>query len=287
MSYHVFFSLSSGLKSPLYAPKGELARIIAHVEYVTEKLGLKLEQWQDNPPRWVSTVPADKVDDETLCRVARDHNRWVVDLYRSFGQWSNEPVADGDVITPQDARLFWYGLSEIDVPVSRWTGEYYREEMEVLYEVMRGRPTQGINFDAEPLTVAQAKEIVILFSSFLDADDQRLDVCVGQDELSASDEYVWCEKCGAVYEDDIFGCDPPRMPCKDPDDCPIKRENPEWFECDLCGGSGLLPAEDDPDDPYVLAEDGAHRCRTCKWPAPTHDPNCQDRHPCPECGGTS
>jgi hypothetical protein len=60
---------------------------------------------------------------------------------------------------------------------------------------------------------------------------------------------------------------------------------PRIGPCQACGGSGLLPEEDDPDDPYVPATDGALRCRTCNFPAPTHHAECSDRHPCPKCGG--
>jgi hypothetical protein len=60
---------------------------------------------------------------------------------------------------------------------------------------------------------------------------------------------------------------------------------PRRGPCQACGGSGLLPEEDDPDDPYVVATDGALRCRTCNFPAPTHHAECSDRHPCPKCRG--
>lgn len=53
-----------------------------------------------------------------------------------------------------------------------------------------------------------------------------------------------------------------------------------WEEKDL---EMVERAEDG--DPWIAAEDGAMRCRTCRYPAPTHAPGCEDNKtkPCPVC----
>lgn len=55
----------------------------------------------------------------------------------------------------------------------------------------------------------------------------------------------------------------------------------EKVECEECGGTGKVQD----DDCWIPAEDGAMRCRTCRYPAPTHKPGCRDDKTkrCPEC----
>lgn len=203
MSYRVFFAMSSGLKEPITVPKGTLKEILDRVALTEKTLGLEVEQYQDNPKHWKDTKPKDGVSDETFCEVAEEHNRFVRWLYQRFEEYSKTPAADGETITIEDAASFWYGLSIIDVPAHRWTGDYYRERMEAIYEAMRGREGEGNVFDSKPLKPRQAADVINLFSQFLDHDDLRLDVPKDCDHLASLDDggYEWCEKCGAVtYE---------------------------------------------------------------------------------------
>lgn len=77
-----------------------------------------------------------------------------------------------------------------------------------LYEVMRGRKSEGVTFDEKALTPKQTAKVIILFSEFLDHHDIRLDVPNGRDQLASSTDggYDWCEKCGAMDPDDVPDC---------------------------------------------------------------------------------
>jgi hypothetical protein len=226
MSYSVFFMFSSGLKQRLRVPAGTKKAIIEHVEEVEKILGLKRTQYENNPIHWdgfdsqfANGFPG--VDDELLCKTVSNHNAWVRGIYRDFGEWSKTPFKSsrghkGEWITPKDAEKFWHGFRTLGVGSSRWTGDYYTERMESLYEVMRGRESEGCTFDAKPLTEKQAAAVINIFSPFLDHDDRRLDVPNGYDYLASSYDggYDWCEKCGPVHPDDVDGCRKRKCPIR-------------------------------------------------------------------------
>ena len=231
MSYHVFFGFSSGLAKPIRVPIGTKQEIIEHVEEVERVLGLKRTQYEKNPIHWdyfvsqfMNGFPG--VDDEVLCKTVSDHNAWVRGIYRDFAEWSKTPFKSskghkGEWITPKDAEKFWHGFQILGVGSSRWTGDYYTERMESLYEVMRGRKSEGCTFDAKPLTEKQAAAVINIFSPFLDHDDRRLDVPNGYDYLASSYDggYDWCEKCGAMRPEDADACRKRK--------CPIRAERGE------------------------------------------------------------
>jgi hypothetical protein len=223
MSFHVHFAFSSGISKPIRCPKGTLASIKEHVAHVESTLGLKPERYRDNPAHWSSRNRFEGVSDKVLCEAVEEHNRWVIRLYRQFGEWSKSPVKGGEKITPADAETFWHALEELHVEPGRWTSEYFRERMESLYEVMRGRATNGVSFDAKPLTPEQAGAVITLFGQYLDTGDIRLAVPVGYDCLRASEDggYSWCEKCGAIAEEDVEG----RIRnCRKRGGCPIRND---------------------------------------------------------------
>jgi hypothetical protein len=272
MSFRVFFLFSSGLNAPITVPKGTLAACQDHVSRVERLLGFKQTKYLDNPVHWESTAPKDGVSDALLCAVADAHNRWVRWLYHALGKWSEaskkgEPLSDGwwpnqfqrehedafrlmagnygkpaetEELTPEGAQTFWHGLVDIDVPPQRWTSDYYRERMEHLYEVMRGKEHEGVNFDEKPLTPKQAASVIRLFETYLDSHDLRLDVPNGYDYLASSSDggYEWCEKCGPAHPDDADACRKKG--------CPIYNENKEirWVLKDKAAGVYLGNAPD-------------------------------------------
>jgi hypothetical protein len=227
MSYHVFFSFSSGLAQRLRVPAGTKQAIIEHVEEVEHVLGLKRTQFKDNPIHWDHwdqefRAGFPSVEDELLCKTVSDHNAWVRGIYRDFAEWSKTPFKSGkgkkgEWITEKDAEKFWFGFQTLNVGPSRWTGDYYTERMESLYEVMRGRESEGCTFDAKPLTEKQAAAVINIFSPYLDSDDRRLDVPNGYDYLASSYDggYTWCEKCGPVHPDDEDGCSKRKCPLRE------------------------------------------------------------------------
>lgn len=220
MSVHVFFSLSSGLSAPLSVPRGTKQACVDHVLEVEKTLNIPRTKYKDHPEHWDTTFDwkPKAIDDELLCETVTEHNEWVRSLYESFGQWSKAPVSDGEQMTPEDAQTFWFGLVILEVPLDQWTEDYYRNQMEHLYEIMRGRPNQGERFDAKALTPRQAAEVIVLFSQFLDDGDIRLDVPDGHDELASSSDggYEWCELCGkAIDPDDVESCRRKKCPLRE------------------------------------------------------------------------
>lgn len=218
MSYRVFFSMSSGLNEPITVPKGTLKEILDRVALTEETLGFEAEQYRDNPKHWKSTTPKEGVSDKLFCEIAEEHNRFVRWLYQRLAEYSKTPPADGEVITLKDAASFWHGLTILEVPAYRWTGDYYRARMDAVYQAMRGQESEGVTFESKPLTPRQAADVIVLFSPFLDLTDLHLDVPKGCDQLASSSDggYVWCEKCGAVTPEYAAAC---RKKC-----CPAKEE---------------------------------------------------------------
>ena len=51
MSYHCFFSLTTGLTKPMLVPAGTLARMRHHVAHVESTLGFETTKYLDNPPQ--------------------------------------------------------------------------------------------------------------------------------------------------------------------------------------------------------------------------------------------
>ena len=207
MSFAVFFDFSVGLRNTITAPRGTLAHLIAHVAEIEEVLKLKQAHYKENPPYWERNDFAG-IQDEVLCNAVEEHNRLVIEFYEHLPEWSENPVADGESLTPEDAQRFWHGLVRLRVPPHRWTKEYYVARMESLYEVMRGRESEGVTFDAKALTPKQAAAIIRIFDQYLDMHDMRLDVPNGHDHLASSYDggYSWCEKCGPMKWDDAMEC---------------------------------------------------------------------------------
>lgn len=215
MSFHVFFSFSTGLAGPMQVPRGTKARIMAHVEEVERTLGLKRTKYEDNPVHWDSFDPAYRegfpdVADDLLCRTVQRHNRFVRRLYEDLATWGQTPPADSETLTEAEAAEFWHGLAELSVAQDRWTREYFVDRMEHLYDVMRGRESEGVSFDAKPLTPAQAAAVVRIFDRYLDKHDMRLDVPHACDHLASSYDggYDWCGTCfrAMIFDDAIATC---------------------------------------------------------------------------------
>lgn len=221
MSFHVFFSFSQGLAERIRVPAGLKRTIMEHVEDVESALGLKRTRYKKNPVHWDTFDPEYRngfpsVDDETLCRAVQAHNAWVRGIYYTIAKYAKEPYKGkgGEWLTPKDAQKFWHGLEMLDVDPHRWTMEYYRDQMDHVYEVMRGREDRGVTFDAKPLDPQQASAVVNLFAVYLDSNDLRLTVPNDRDYLASSYDggYSWCEKCGAVASDDVGFCKKRKCP---------------------------------------------------------------------------
>ncbi|NTB01590.1 hypothetical protein [Agrobacterium tumefaciens] len=235
MSCHVYFAFSTGLSKPITAPKGTLSSILSHMEEVESELNIVKETREDGTFAWPWKWLPDDVSDKVLCDVVDDHNCWVRRFYDLLADWSKNPIEGGEEITPEHCKLFWHGLRILDIPPQRWTGDYYYRRMNVFYEVMRGRPSEGITFPSAKLTPKQAGAVVWLFENLLDPDDMRLEVPKGCDFLASSyhGEYEWCERCGAVLDDYAANCRKRGCPvqenwCED--------DRPSWYRPAKGGG---------------------------------------------------
>ena len=213
MGYQCFFSLAVGISKTIIVPKGTIADALERIDEVESTLGIKRGRYLDNPEHWEYNDYKD-IPDKVLCKVAEEHNNWIRSFHRLLDRYSKEPCVKGEKLTPKIFAKILVGLSFIKVPPKRWTGDYYTERMQALYEVMRGRECEGVSFDTKPLTQKQAANVIILFSEFLDHHDRRLDVPKGQDYLASSYDggYDWCEKCGAITYDDAKYCKTRKCP---------------------------------------------------------------------------
>lgn len=215
MSYHVRFMFSTGLSKPITAPKGSLEKMRNHVSEIEGALNL------DGPDDW-RFPKFEGVEDKVLCAKAIEHNRWVEWVWYRVKEWSEKPPkGDVETIAPEDMAPFWHALRPINPPIDRWDSEYYRNRMDHLYEVMRGRSDEGVSFDEKALTPKQAGAVIRYFSYYLGDHGLDLEVPKGADQLASSyhGEYDWCEKCGAVWPDDGANC---RR-----SGCPIRKRNRE------------------------------------------------------------
>lgn len=225
MSYDVFFEFSIGLRKTLQAPAGSLAEIKAHVAEVERTLGLK--QTSNGPGHatyWdYATRPDGKsaadMNHDLLCRTVSDHNAWVREIYQIFGEWSKGAPEPSETISPEDAAAFWHGLTELVAPPSRWSSDYYRERMEHVYEVMRGRKDAGVVLGAPSLSPKQAAAVIRIFSEYLPDHDLRLDAPHGKDFLASSSDggYDWCETCcrPMIFDEAVLSCKRRKCALKD------------------------------------------------------------------------
>lgn len=243
MSFNVHFSFSWCLAKTLTVPAGTKEQSIAHVNEVQRLLNLTLEPpyggnlkaygelYPSHWDTWKRSAAWETVNDEILCKTVESHNRWVRSMYDDFEKYATTPfVATAWVgteeLTPADAREFWHGLTILEVPVDRWTRDYYRARMEALYEVMRGRPSEGMELDSKPLSQQQTGAVIRLFEQYLDNHDLRLDVVQqpgrgfnGLDFIASSYDggYDYCDACYKSIAPDCIG-----QCCRRK--CPLKRE---------------------------------------------------------------
>ncbi len=216
MSYKPYFTFSAGLKNSIKVPVGIKEQIRSHIQWIESTLGIEREKYLDNPEHWKFNNYSN-IKDKVLCESAEKHNEWVRRVYDNLELWSKQQLDVFEEITNEDFQEFLPALQFIKVKPERWTGEYYTRRMEDLYEVMRGRETDGVSFDAKALTTKQAAQVIILFSEFLDTEDRQLDVPKGCDYLASSYDggYRWCEKCGAVTEEHYNNCNKRGCPLND------------------------------------------------------------------------
>ena len=198
-SYNTFFMFAAGLKNTIKVPIGMCATIKKHVEHITNVGGLEVTKYKDNPPHWVHYEPNKNVNDKIASGLVHDHNTWVEWIHGQLAEWSKNPPEEYEEMTPEFAETIWYGMSKLNLPVQRWSADYYQGKMQRLFDVMRGEDDNEINWEGKPLTPRQAAEVIHLFDAYLDNHDIRLELPQGSDDyLLTSDEYYWCPEHGAI-----------------------------------------------------------------------------------------
>jgi hypothetical protein len=202
-SYHTCFMFTSGIKDTMKVPVGTCEKIREHVERITEECSLKVKQFEDNSLYWERYEPAECVDNDTASCLVRFHNNWVEWLHGRLETWSKNPPKKYEEMTPEFVETVWHGFFKLQLPFDRWSAEYYQEEMQRLFDVMRGEEDDGIIWNGDPLTPRQAAEVIHLFDTYLDKHDVRLELPQGWDDhLLNSDEYDWCPEHGAIPVED-------------------------------------------------------------------------------------
>lgn len=206
MSFKVFFDLSTGFKCDLYFRPGTFDRVHQTINSTERRLGIRREYYR-GVCRWKSRPLVNpQTSDTEYCDAVEEHNATVHWFYDACCKATTKPTETlTEKITPKMAQNLFIGLRQLDVPPERWTREYYQARMDSIYETLRGRQSEGMSLNSDPLTIEQARDVIVLFSQYLDRYDIRLDVCRGEDTLtdSYSDGYFWCTKCGAVNYDDL------------------------------------------------------------------------------------
>lgn len=206
MSFKVFFDFSVGFSKTLYFCKGTYKRVLEGVNATERRLKIR-RQYCRGACRWNNFPLVDGgISNEEYCDAVEKHNSLVEWFYEQCSQAPCEPQQGREeAITPGMASNLFIGLRQLTVRPERWTYEYYQSRMEAMYDTLRGRPREGMIFDSEPLSIEQARDVIVIFAQYLDSHDIRLDVCRGHDSLtnSYSEGYFWCDQCGAISYDDL------------------------------------------------------------------------------------
>lgn len=203
MPFHVFFDFSTGLSGDVTVREGTFETMCKQVDETEKILGIECEEY-NGVLRWKHPlVRNEELTDEEYCSIVDDHNWRVRWFYNHLVECQENAPKNREIITPEMAETFWFGLTILSVPLNRWTDEYYQARMDAMYDCLRGRESEGMSYGSDALSVSQAKDVIVMFSQWLDKGDIRLDVIKGEDRLCRSDDYQWCCSCGAVDFDDI------------------------------------------------------------------------------------
>jgi len=211
MKFHTYFAFTNGLTESVHVPKGTLQELSNNFKALENALGCTIPEstWEKNvnPPVFV----------EMLCSFVDRHNKAVIRFYGLL-EAKLEQSFGTEVITPEIAATFWKQLKIIELSPKFWSGDYYRDRMEHLYDVLRGRESEGVTWSkGAKLTPTQAANVINLIASYLEPNhsDLRLDVPKGHDYLASSYDggYEWCDRCNAAIADsDIGDCKKRRCP---------------------------------------------------------------------------
>jgi hypothetical protein len=264
MSYHVFFSFSTGLTNPIRVPTGTHVAILNRIAQTEDALGLKREltytpkgepqrpgwHWRDAgaqmiahlgarpqpvaPNDW-SNIHAWEAQKDAICQTVRQHNDFVRRLYDTFAAKHKK---DTETITPVEAVEFWGGLAILEVPQELWTRDHYKEHLRHIGRLLLDGEDEGVMLNCK-LTPKQAAAILNLIDCELDrAHDFDVRAALTLDShlqqtggVGFSDDggYDWCEHCGPI-DTDSFHARVRRCSRAKCGKCPLKNAHQSEFE---------------------------------------------------------
>jgi hypothetical protein len=269
MSYHVFFSFSTGFSCDQRVPKGTLQTILEQIEHVEELLGLKRTpnytpegepqrpgwHWRQPgtdmlatagskpdttlPQWWLEDRERDRRIAEMACAV-RGHNEFVRTLYEDLCKWPKRKWTRGESerITVAQSLDFWGGLQILELPRDLWDRDHYTDHMEHLHELLTTGTSRGVTLDCKPFNAKQAGALIMLLEDEIDqwGYDARFAVPLDAhlkpyDFIASSYDggYDWCSKCGPINSDD-FRARCRVCPHAKHGKCELKNDHPAEFE---------------------------------------------------------
>ena len=256
MPFKTYFLFRIRMSEPITAPKGTLKSMRDHIGWYRDWRALLAshgvwpkplaEKEKDTRRVWNEEVHDNLLEmgtleenhtphrlREMLCRVAMEHNAWVIRIYEDFNEWvENPPKGETETLVPEDMEDVYSVLHDnlIEVPVEHWSEEYYRDRMDVFYGALRGETDGEMLFaDSEnPLTPRQIDGVINLIAPWLDHYRVDLCVCRGDDELSDSKDSYWCARCGEHIHEDAL--DETASDCPNGRDCSLRSEYGDILE---------------------------------------------------------
>lgn len=201
MLYRTGLQFSTGLKKSIMIKKSTMEYLERHKEWLIKEFGgidVRAQNWLKHFPNKDHWSNPDAGNNK-LCSMARHQNYFVRHMYYAMRDDRNAKDVELVKLTPKKASSYWPMFHEVTIPPNRWSAEYYKEEMNELMLVLQGKGDDYVTFEAPPLTLEQAAQVVIAFDHYLDKHDIRLTLPRGCDELYPSEECQYCLEMGEDF----------------------------------------------------------------------------------------
>lgn len=240
---------------PADIPNEVACRVVSEHNAWVRQLWHDLSKWFHQPPDPFEVITPEDAQRfwHCLSMLEVPPERWTMEhraeelgrLVEAMATGERDGVFyDAEPITRPQAEAVAMLLGGHMLEAAEWTADEYAETMDEDFEAMTRGDFRGGTFEAAPITREQAAEAIALFAQWLDGNDVRLALPKGRSDLARSDEgeYLWCERCGAIHEDDA----PHEMiNCPRGDRCSLVQDHLHDFEeveehycheCVRCGG---------------------------------------------------
>lgn len=215
MSYRLYFDITTGLAADLVVPKGTLASIWFHVEFMERHCGLKrvpayvpegeeskgLWRWSNavadmvaqagektsttEPQWWLRDREREARISDIHAAVFNGHESFIEQLYENLGKWAKDGLPVGqetEVLTAEESLQWMPAMVRLHWPSELMTRDVYMEYMRHVGEVLCGRESRGIQLDCEPLTLRQKAALLTFIESETDVGGYDLRAAFPLDE---------------------------------------------------------------------------------------------------------